>query len=294
MSKKSENNKTLYEKTVPVFRIKPDGQENGVIKLVGYLHENEKLGDEPVELPKTQTPEYSVEGNYTLKLKKVGDFDLTCRVYRCNVVATHIVASARYPVMYLDVGYERPMVNGSLFQIFFSIDMNKDEKRAITENKKYVGLRFSGKWWRHIDCDEELVANYDDMITDMLETEAAERIYKSEDPEMIKKRDAMTEAQLTEWIDAYVASERQIYDTFLKDTPLAFRSLSKCTTQLFELCTSPRFYKFIKIAMKCREMHRRKEYGLEDNNEYVVPKQVIKMSDLRQQIIDNDEIILDE
>ena len=46
--------------------------------------------------------------------------------------------------------------------------------------------------------------------------------------------------------------------------------------------------------MKCREIHRRKEYGVEDDSIYVIPDQVTKMSDLKQNIIDNDELIFDE
>ena len=168
------------------------------------------------------------------------------------------------------------------------------KKKKITENKKYIGLRFGGKWWSHIDCDDEMVTNYDAMITNMLETDAIDNIYKSDNPVMVKHRDTLTNDDMLKLIDNYIADEKAIYDTYLKDTSLIFRSLSKCRDQLFELCTSPKFYKFIQIAMKCREIHRRKEYGVEDDSIYVIPDQVTKMSDLKQNIIDNDELIFDE
>lgn len=62
------------------------------------------------------------------QLIRSGNFEIMGRLFRCNIVGTHIVVSSRYPIIYLNVHYDRPMVSGSLFQIFFSIDMDKTEE----------------------------------------------------------------------------------------------------------------------------------------------------------------------
>lgn len=286
--------KKHYENTTPVFRIRPDGAERGIIKYIGILNEEEKLGDEVVELVTPLHPDHDIVGKHTLPIKSIDSFDMVGHIYRCNIVGAHIVVSRRYPVMYLNIGYDKSMVSGSLFQLFYSIDMNNEDKKNITDNKKYIDLRFEGKWYRHIDCDEELTNNYDSMIIDMLEDEGANIFYKSDDPDIVNKRDTMTDIEITDWIDNYVANERKFYDELIKDTPFSFRTLNKLRDMIVELSQSDRFFKFVQIAMKCREIHRRNEHGMDDESGYVIPKQITKLDTIKQMMIENDELILDD
>ena len=99
----------------------------------------------------------------------------------------------------------------------------------------------------------------------------------------------------TQWIDNYVSVERKYYDDILKDQPEIFTTIPKMRDKLVELCMSEKFQKFIKIAMKCRYIHRRKEYGIDDDDDvYVVPKEYSKLSDIQNQLIENNELILEE
>ena len=45
--------------------------------------------------------------------------------------------------------------------------------------------------------------------------------------------------------------------------------------------------------MRCREIHRRKEAGIEDEEEYIVPNEdtIVKMSDIEKELLENDEFI---
>lgn len=252
-----------HKKTVPVFRIKPDGRTGGIIKHVGNLLESEKLLDEPIELNPPQHTDARFVGKNAIEMKDIGDFVMTARMYRCNIVASHVIVSNRYPVMYVDVSYEKPMVSGSLFQIFASIDMYPEEKKKIKDNKEYIGLKFNGEWYFHIDCDDELKDNYERLLCEKLGCDIN---------------------------DARLEKYREIVNS----SRYEFRSTDKLRDDILTLAKSEEFENLVKIAMKCREIHRRNKYGLTDESTYVVPENVTKLSDISQQMIDNDEIILDD
>lgn len=291
LSKKSKK----YETTHPVFRIKPDNYLNtATVKYVGFINDGEKLGDEIIDLD-GEYRHHDTLGKNVIELPKYNEFTVRARIYRCNVVGSHIVVSSRYPVMYLDVGYDRPLVTGSLFQIFISIDMNKDEKKSVKDTKNYVNLKFSGTWKRHLDCDDEMRENYLSILSDMLENEGATKFYKSTDEEIVKLRETYTPIQVAEWIQNYVEKEREFYTSLMNEQDITFSSVTKMRDTLVELCTSDRFAKFVEIGMRCREIHRRKEYGLkEDDMTYTVPKDVIKLDDVKNQMIENGEINFDD
>lgn len=295
--KKVKKTTRSHDGKIPVFRIKPQNRTNNcTIKYVGFLTEDEKLGDEIVELDKPLHPDYSAVGKHAIPIKKIGHFNMVGRLYRCNIVGSHIAVSSRYPMMYLNIEYERPMVSGSLFQMFFSIDMNKEEKKNIKELKKYVNLTFTGRWIRHIDCDDEFTQNYDQYLQEMLEDEAIKLFYQSDNDEIVEKRNTLTEDQITLWVDQYVDSERVFYDKFMRtQEDIEFRSLQKLRDEFVDMSTSDRFHKFLLLAMKARDLHRRKDYGIEDDaTTYVVPQNVTKLDELRKQMIEDDELILDE
>lgn len=285
-----------HDGKIPVFRIKPKNRSNDcTIKYVGYLTEDEKLGDEIVELDKPLHPEYLAVGKHAIPIKKIGMFNMVGRLYRCNIVGSHIAVSSKYPMMYLNVEYERPMVSGSLFQMFFSIDMDREQKKNIKELKKYVNLTFTGRWTRHIDCDEEFTQNYDTYLQEMLEDDALKIFYHSEDKEIVEKRNILSEDQITTWVDQYIESERVHYDKFIRSQEnMEFKSIQKLRDDFVEMCMSDRFYKFLLLAMKARDLHRRKDYGIEDATAYVVPKTVTKLDDVRKQMIEDDELILED
>ncbi len=283
-----------YENTTPVFRLKPDNRSNSAtIRHVGFLNNGEKLGDETIELDRPIHPHANVAGKHAIPIKNVDEYEMTGRLFRCNIVGSHIIMSNRYPLLYLNVHYDRPMVSGSLFQIFFSIEINNDEKRQIKENKDFVNLHFNGIWYRHIDCDEEFIENFDKLLIELLENEALELIFKSDNLELIKSRENMSEDEIALWVDNYVLSERKFYDNLIKNQEMEFKSFSRLRDSFVSLCTSEKFHNFIKIAMKCRELHRRKEYGLDDDSTYVLPEKITKLNDITNKLIEDNELVLD-
>lgn len=295
---KGKGKSKSHQNTSPVFRLKPISRSNSAkIRHVGNLLEGEKLGDEIVELDTVLHPEADIVGKHAIPINKIDSFEMLGRLYRCNIIGTHIVVSRRYPMMFLNVHYDRPMVSGSLLQIFFSIDMDKDEKTAVKDsqnNAKYVNLTFTGKWTVHLDCDDELTENYERYLIQMLENDATEKLYKSTEQDIVELRESMSDDQVIEWMDSYIREHRVFYDNLMKEQIVEFKTIRRTRDWFVELCQSEKFYKFLQIAMKCRELHRRKEAGFDEDTMYVVPKNVTKMTDIRDKMIENDELILND
>jgi len=281
---KTENKEIT--KLVPVFRIKPSYDSNyAKIKFVGNINENDKLGDEQVELDEPIHPDYKDVGRNAIPLSPYGKFEILGRIYHCNIVGSHIVASTRYPVLYLSVEYQSPIASGSLFQMFYSIDMPKETKKSIKDKKKYVNFEFKGNWVRHIDCDDELVQNYERFIKTMLNEEAKEYVNKLVDLTDDEKDEARTK---------YIEKEREYYDELMKDKDLTYKSIKIMRNEIVKLCKDNRFNKFIEIAMRCRELHRRKQHGINENdNCFVVSNKTVNMKDIENEILSADELVRD-
>lgn len=283
---------TKKEDISAVFRLKPKNYDNkATIKYIGIIDDEEKLVDEIVELDKVIHPDYQTVGKNAIPIHDIGEYEMIGRIYRCNIIGTHLVMDTRYPLMYLNIEYSRPMVSGSLVQIFLSIDMNKEEKNLIKKIPHYVNLQFSGQWVQHIDCDDEFKENYEFMLKDMLENDGAIEL---NDKLNDKLNNIISDEQIIEWINNYVSKEREFYDNLLKDHNKNFISIKNMRDYYIELCQSAKFYKFLKIAMKCRDIHRKKEAGIEDDEPYIIPDNITKLSDIKQQMIDNDELIIEE
>lgn len=285
------------KKTSPVFRLKAESNSNrAIIKYVGNIGEDDKLGDEIIELDKPLHIDHQTVGKHAIPMERLDSFEMVGRIYRCNIVGSHIVVSRRYPLMYLTVEYDRPLVSGSLFQIFLSLDMDIKQKRELMDSKnnaKYVGLNISGTWYLHMDCDDELIENYERYLVQMLEEEAKE-LLMSDSKDMVLLRESMDNDEITLWLDNYVSDNRQFYDGLIKEREFKFTTITKMRDWFIELCQMENFNKFVKIAMKCRELYRRKQAGIDDNTQYIVPKNVTKMSDISNKMIDSGELILDD
>ena len=308
----------------PVFRLKPINRGNeAIIKYKGYITENEKLGDEIVELDKILHEDYEIYGKHAIPIQKIGMYDMIGRVYHCNIVGSYIVVGSRYPLMYLNVGYDRPLVSGSLFQIFLSIDMdpevkermkkiskgedekdrskdtdssgdekkNKKKKTKKPNNAHYVNLRFKGKWVLHSDFDDELVEHFDELMRKRLEDDASIEFYKNMTPE----KDAMEDEDIINWVDEYVKTKMEYYKAFFDDQAFDFVNFTHARDYFINLCNSEDFHKFIQVAMKCRDIYRRKEAGIEnDEPGYKVPEKVVNLSNAAQDMINNNELILED
>jgi hypothetical protein len=78
----------------------------------------------------------------------------------------------------------------------------------------------------------------------------------------------------------------------MKVQDIPFRSFNRIRDHFVDLCVSDKFYKFVVLAMKCREIHRRKQYGLpeDSDNSFVVPDSVTHLDSVLQCLIENGEL----
>jgi hypothetical protein len=287
--KKSEKK---HDNIVPAFRLKPENRSNRcVIRYVGSIAKTDKLCDELVELDKPLHPEPDVFGKNSIPIKKIGDYDMFGNIYQSNIIGSYIVLGTRYPLIYLNVEYRRTVVTGSIFQLVIAIDMNKDEKKAIKDNKKYVNLSFTGTWAQYIDADEELVKMYEPMIDKMLEDEGSKLFYSEEGDKILPNKEDMNEDEIAEWIEKWIANEKKFYTDIVKGCPFEFKSMNSAKKYLIDICQSEKFYKLLCIAMKCREIHRKRERNIEDDSEYQIPKYITNLSDIKKQLLANNELI---
>lgn len=267
----------MTDKTIPLFRIKPLDATRAIIKYKGSITEDEKIIDEVIE----------VDNKNIMSLKQIDKYEITGCIFKCNIVGSHIVSSTKYPVVYVDIYYEKPMVSGSLFQLMYTMVMDAKEKKGVLNHKQYVNLHFNGSWMRHIECDVELQTNYNALLTDMLELEAINKLYSSD--EFINIREG-PEEEIMDWINSYINEEKKEYDLIITSRPYTFKSINNTRDEIVNLCNSDRFHKFIKIALLCRDENRRKKYGVK-NEKYDRPNVSLYIDKIKQEMIDNDELI---
>ena len=206
-------------------------------------------------------------------------------------MGSHIVASYRYPFIYLDISYDKSMVSGSLFQLFYSMDTDKDQKKQIKHNKQYVNHQFSGKWVRHIDCDDEMKDNIRE-LEKMVEDTATTAFYTTG----VFAKDAQTlpDEKIVDIIEEYVNTEMEIYKSLMKDSSFEFRSVNNTINDILNICNSDNFIKFIKYGIDQRREQRRKKYGVNDSTEYKIPENITNLSDLRKELLENGELIIED
>ena len=83
----------MSDKLIPVFKIKPQGPTNAIIKYKGLINEEDKLIDDIVELDKCN--------NNTISVELINKYTITGHIYKCNIIGSHIVSSTKYPVIYI-------------------------------------------------------------------------------------------------------------------------------------------------------------------------------------------------
>lgn len=262
------------ENIIPYFRIKPENRSNrATIKYVGALKDDEKVVDEQLELSNNEK---------IINIINPTSYNITGRIYKSNIVGSHIIYSHRYPVIYLDIAYDKSIVSGSLFQIFYSIQINHEEKKKIKQLKNYVGLNFSGNWVRHIDCDQELKDNYERFLI-----EEGRSIYH-------EQHNLYLENERNEWVDNFVECEKQYFESLLNDQDIDYLSMNDVRDKFVSECGTDKFNRFVRIALKCRELQRCNNFGVDNNIQYVIPTNVTNMNDIANSLIENDEIVYDD
>jgi hypothetical protein len=281
---------STHQNTIPVFKIKPERYStNAIIKHVGYVKENEKIGDEIVILDKPIHPDTELYGKNAIPCKDVGNYNLVGTICLSNIIGSYIVMGTRYPLMYLNITYSKSLASGELCQFIISYDMDKEQKNEIIKQKNnsvYNNLSMKGKWTYHFDCDDEFDENYDGYVESLLKKEYLKEYVNDED-------NKVDEEDINERMNKYVEENKTRFDKYKNTCEFNFETIEKTRDFFINMTQEDNFNDFMNIVLKGRETKRRKDMGVSDNYCYQIPKNPIDLDNIYQKILENDELISD-
>ena len=261
-------NESEFENHVPVFRLKPINNESGKIAHVGYVTNTDKLLDELMDpgLSEGDSLYNKDSGKNTLYFGKFGKYHITANIYKCNLSGQFVLDNKIYPLYYINVYYKSTVVSGSLFEYYFTFNMNNESKRLLTDPKKYKDAEVTGSYSHRISIGDEVRNNKYDLFSEFLAKKYGEVISKNDTCE-IKKTKAEEDALTYD----YLFDEHQY--------TYAYVSATKIKGLFMKLCHSEKFCDLISVALSARDKDRRDQAGLDSDEEFQIPdeKNVIVM-----------------
>lgn len=286
----SENNN--FKKAKVIFRIKPIRKSNKAIsKFVGVIGENEKLIDEVVLLDEPLHHDVDLYGKHAIPLKKIDDYDMIGRLYWSNIIDSYIVLGTKYPILYLSIEYNKPLVSGSLCQFILSFNFDKEEKKKIVEQKNnalYKDLEMKGKYSLHFDGDPQFFENYEKLLIEMLRKEAIEKMIN-------EGKNDMEDNELLDYVNEYIDNERKNYDNIFYEKEYDFETIGKAKEYFINLCGNKYMNSILKICMECRRLKRLDDVNANDECfKYEIPKNNIKTKDILEELENNDEFVFSD
>ena len=266
-----------------VFRIKPDG-DSIALKFKGTCPD--KIEDEMIDLTNIPHKANDAYGNNSLAIKKIGSYDIVGFIYRSNINSSYIATGLRYPLMYLTINYYKGMMAGSILQLVLSFDIDRDEKKKLKNKNNYANIKLAGNWIQHIDCEVDLQQDFEAVLTEHLENEALSLYFSDETLKMSSR----TQDEIAIWAEEYVNEHRKLYKQYFDSKKFEFKSVKDAIKYFVSLCEMDDFYKFLCVAIKCRDLRRRKNLCVETYN---VPKKVCKMTSIIDELLATGDLIED-
>lgn len=227
---------------IPVFRIKSSNSESAVVKYVGFYTKNEKLLDELVEFDLHENP--YVNSNYdkdTIYLGNILGYEVTARMYKCNLTGGFLLDNIEYPLYYISVNYSKAIVRGFLMEYYFTFTMTNEDKARLRTPPSYVNAFINGVYKYGISINERITNGYSTMLTELYK----KRGETNDTAEKIEKCGKMFER------------------TEHTKTP----TLKNIKKHFLEMCGNPLFIDIIYIGLKDREKERREDAGIVDDDE---------------------------
>jgi hypothetical protein len=284
-TEKSTNNKDMFHYE-PVFRLKPvysDAENEFVecdIKHVGYVNQNEKFGDEMVEINTTQV-EQQKYGKNIHTLGEINGYDITLRVYRNNMTGYYMCNNNLLPVCSIQFMYSKSIVTGYLFNIFIYFVLDKTKNSFLKDPKSYVGARVYGKYIMILDSENELNKNVNHLYDIMCEKFAMEQV-ASENLENLSQDEILNR------LKDIINEKKTFYKELISGKQIKyFKNMTQFVNDnLIPIYNNKHFIDVLKYAIEERNKKRAKEYKAYDK-EYKIPEKIHKLTDY----IDNPELI---
>jgi len=285
-----------HTNTSAVFRLRPQGDNGAIIKYKGFVTDKQRLGDEIVELESVLHPDANIVGKHAIPIDMIGNYDMVGRIYRSNIIGSYIVLRSNYPLMYLTVEYSRTIATGSLLQIYLSLKMDDKMKKELVESKnfnRYNNLSFNGTWNLTIECDPELKQLWREKLEEKFREDFLQEFHSDYESNTVKQ--GMTAEDILELINDKVKSELEWYANIMEETPYEFKTMNRARQYFIDIARDSRFHRLLEVGMDCRILNRRNEQNIDDDiYEIPNPEKVVNMNDVRQRMIDDNELILSD
>ena len=272
-SKAEATAETLHHE--PVFRLKPkqnepDEMASCEIKHVGFINQNEKLGDEPIEINDNKNNKFIVS------LGSIDGYQITVRAYRVNMTGHYMVNNNRLPLCCLQFLYSTTILSGSLFTLFIYLNLDKFKNSFLTKPQSYVGATVYGKYTLVLDTDNEIGVKELTELTDKF----CEKYVIEEFASTLEENQNMSEEEILEKIRILTEEKKIFYNQLIAGKSIShFKKFNPFVKEhLLDVAKSSNFLGLIKFGLHIRSKKRNEEYGAY-NKEYTIPQKVFNVSD---------------
>jgi flagellar biosynthesis chaperone FliJ len=278
----SETNKTTkIAKALqqePVFRLKPirtDPTELSKcdVKHVGYISNNQNLGDEIVEL-ETTLAEQRKYGKNIHTLGEINGYDITVRIYRNNMTGHYMINSKQLPICNLQLMYSKTILTGYLFNVFIYFILDPYKNSFLKDPKSYVGATIYGVFYMILDSEGEINQNISHLYNNLCEKYAKEQLLEE------MNNTNMTEDELVKRLYDIIEEKKEFYKKIMVGTEIkSYRNIKEFIDDYLKpIYNNRHFIDIIKYALEERHKKRIKEYKAYDK-EYKIPEKILKLSD---------------
>ena len=271
----------------PVFRLKPsrfnkndDDCATADIKFIDFVSDEQKLGDEPVDLDLSENIKNTYNA-YTDYIGNIDKNDITVSAYRNNMTGNYMISTKLMPVCSLNFMYKTNIVVGYLFNINLYFILHPSKNYFLKEPKSYNGAKIYGIYSIIINSDNEL--KYSDLES-RIEKYATQEIAK----EITDNNLTLSEEELLKKINENIDEKKNFYKKLFDGIPVnSFKNIKKLYDEyLIPIYKNKHINGLIKFALEMRQLKRQKEYGFTEE-EYKIPTKILRISDYK----DNPDLI---
>lgn len=267
-----------YKNTTPVFRLKPlSNTNNCIVKHVGYLNDNEKLADEPLDIETTDNMINSY-GKNVFFIDTINDYEITVYVLKCNILGNYLLNNIKMPIYNLCFMYKNKLINGYLFNVYINFTLNQSCKNNLIKPQHYINATLTGNYSIDIDCDQSIVDKRIDFILSLQDIVLKQIINKfmlSYDNINLFMNDITNEYNQT------MSDINIYYDKLFDGFQLLNFPSEQIILSLYSSIYKNPFIKYlIHFSLLEREKERRINLGVHDDDTYFIPQKIIKIKDV--------------
>ena len=267
--------KENHDTTQPVFRLKPTPYSNScIIKHVGYLTENEKLGDERAEF---ETPQ-DIQKTYGKNVDYLGNinkYNIKAYIFRNNVLGSYLLQNETIPVYSISITYEKNIVSGPLFDIFLGFRLDDAGRELIKTPNKIVNSTVYGTYELKILCDDRVKDNMKEYYNFF-----NEELLKKD--EILSKIQKLSEEDFEKYLEEEINNNKTYISELINGKSLdIFETHTKTIENILRpLYRDSKLNNFIEFALNKREEERRDNYKAVQK--YELPKRVLNIRDVEK------------